>query len=302
MQAIGQGIIGRASSRGQPIVVNDVTQDADYLAVISDVRSELCVPISYAGSVVGAMNLESPEAGAFQEDDVNFVSALASQAAIAIGNALRLEEQMERGELLRRRAEQLANLFEISQAFRSDRPLEQVLDDVAHAIQESVGFDVVVVSLVEGDPSTPEALIQRRVAAAGVPVAMFEEMKALRPAWANVEEILRDEFRISQSYYFPMEQRDVTSKLVTFSVTPADEQPRQPGCWHPLDLLMVPLRGRGGQPLGLVSVDEPRDGRIPNRSTDRNARTLCQPGRRCHRKRPALGSRSAETPGSRNAA
>jgi PAS domain S-box-containing protein len=267
MQAIGQGIIGRVVESGQPLVVNDVTQDADYLPVISDVRSELCVPISYAGSVVGAMNLESPEAGAFQEDDVNFVSALASQAAIAIGNALRLKEQMERGELLRHRAEQLANLFEISQAFRSDRPLEQVLDDMAHAIQESVGFDVVVVSLVEGDPSTPEALIQRRVAAAGVPVARFEEMKALRLVWANVEEILRDEFRISQSYYFPMEQRDVTSKLVTFSVTPVDEQPRQPGCWHPLDLLMVPLRGRGGQPLGLVSVDEPRDGRIPNRST-----------------------------------
>ena len=266
-QAIGQGIIGRVVESGQPVVVNDVTQDANYLPVISDVRSELCVPISYAGSVVGAMNLESPEAGAFQEDDVNFVSALASQAAIAIGNALRLEEQMERGELLRRRAEQLANLFEISQAFRSDRPLEQVLDDVAHAIQESVGFNVVVVSLVEGDPSTPEALIQRRVAAAGVPVAMFEDMKALRLKWANVEEILRDEFRISQSYYFPMEQRDVTRKLVTFSATPVDEQPRQPGCWHPRDLLMVPLRGRGGQPLGLVSVDEPRDGRVPNRST-----------------------------------
>jgi PAS domain S-box-containing protein len=267
MQAIGQGIIGRVVESGQPIVVNDVTHDADYLPVISDVRSELCMPISYAGSVVGAMNLESSEVGAFQEDNVNFVSALASQAAIAIGNALRLEEQMERGELLRRRAEQLANLFEISRAFRSDRPLEQVLDDVAHAIQESVGFNVVVVSLVEGEPSTPETLIQRRVAAAGVPVARFEELKALRLVWANVEEILRDEFRISQSYYFPMERRDVTSKLVTFSVTPADEQPRQPGRWHPLDLLMVPLRGRGGQALGLVSVDEPRDGRIPNRST-----------------------------------
>ena len=262
MQAIGQGVIGRVVGSGQPIVVNDVTQAADYLPVISAVRSEMCVPISYAGSVVGAMNLESSEAGAFQDDDVNFVSALASQAAIAIGNALRLEDQMERGELLRRRAEQLANLFEISQAFRSDRPLEEVLDDVAHAIQESVGFNVVVVSLVEGDPP-----IQRRVAAAGVPVALFEEMKALRLVWANVEEILRDEFRISQSYYFPMERRDVTYKLVTFSVSPVDEQTRQPGYWHPRDLLMVPLRGRGGQSLGLVSVDEPRDGRIPNRST-----------------------------------
>jgi GAF domain-containing protein len=109
-QAVGQGIIGRTVVTGQPNVVEDVTQDPDYLRVIPDVRSELCVPISYAGSVVGAINLESRLTAAFHPDDVSFVSALAAQAAIAIGNAQRLEEQMQRSELLRRRAEQLSNL------------------------------------------------------------------------------------------------------------------------------------------------------------------------------------------------
>jgi len=105
-QAIGQGVIGRVVESGQSVVVNDVTQATPIICPSSAiVQSELCVPISYAGSVVRAMNLEKPEADAFQEGRYKFcVSPGRSQAAIAIGNALRLEEQMERGELLRHRA------------------------------------------------------------------------------------------------------------------------------------------------------------------------------------------------------
>ena len=261
-QPLDRGIIGRTVITGQPMLVDDVTQDPDYLSVIPDVRSELCVPISYAGSAVGAINLESPLTSAFHEDHVSFVSALAAQAAIAIGNTQRLEEQMQRGELLRRRAEQLSNLFAISQAFRSNQPLENVLDDVAHAIQETVGFDVVVVNLVEGSPR-----VQRRVAAAGVPVAVFEQMKTMRPPWSVVEEAMRDEFRISQSYYFPAERSGDIAGMDTYETSKISPGPRQPGLWHPQDMLLVPLRSSDGQPLGVISVDDPRDQRIPNRST-----------------------------------
>jgi PAS domain S-box-containing protein len=261
-QALGQGIIGRTVVTGQPIVVEDVTQDPDYLSVIPDVRSELCVPISYAGSIVGAIDLESRLTATFHPDDVSFVSALAAQAAIAIGNAQRLEEQMQHSELLRRRAEQLANLSAISQAFRSNQPLETVLDDVAHAIQEAVGFDVVVVNLVEGEPP-----VQRRVAAAGVPITVFEQMKATRPPWLGVEMAMRDEFRISQSYYFPAERGVAIAGIDTYETSKIPPGPREPGYWHPEDMLLLPLRSSDGQPLGMISVDDPRDRRIPNRST-----------------------------------
>ena len=110
------------------------------------------MPIRYAQSVVGVLNLESTRVDAFTSEHVNFLKALASQAAIAIGNAQRLEEYKARGDLLRRRAEQLTNLFQIGQAFRTDQPFDQILDDVVHAIQETVGFNVVVLSLVEGEP------------------------------------------------------------------------------------------------------------------------------------------------------
>ncbi|HJW84371.1 MAG TPA: GAF domain-containing protein, partial [Anaerolineae bacterium] len=49
---------------------------------------------------------------------------------------------------------------------------------------------------------------------------------------------------------------------------PAQEEvtPRVSGQWHVEDLLIVPLRGSGDRILGIMSVDEPLDGRVPDRA------------------------------------
>jgi len=261
-QRAGEGIIGAVIETGASMVVDDVLRNPDYLQVSEQTRSELCVPIRYALEVVGAINLESPSVGYFTRDHVAFLKALAAHAAIAIGNTQRYEEQLRRGELLRRRAEQLANLFEIGQAFRSDRPLVEVLEDVVHAVQQTAGFNVVLLSVLEGDPPALE-----RVAAAGLPVTRLEEMKKVRTPWESVGAIMHDAFRISQSHYVPAEHTAVTSELDTWPPFKADMAPRASGHWHEQDLLFTPLRASGDRILGIISVDEPFDGRVPDRAT-----------------------------------
>ncbi|HEY4720622.1 MAG TPA: GAF domain-containing protein, partial [Anaerolineae bacterium] len=214
---LGSGIGGRAASTGQPALVNDIRQNPDYFEITPDTLSEIVMPIQYAQSVVGIINLESPRLDAFTDDHVHFVEALASQAAIAIGNAQRLEEYRERGDLLRRRAEQLTNLFQIGRAFRTDQPLDLILDDVAHAIQETVGFNVVMLSLLESEPPR-----LRRVAAAGVPVAEFEEIRKVEQPWELMSSVMQDQFRISQSYYIPMEYREAGDGLAVYYPPGAD--------------------------------------------------------------------------------
>ena len=205
---VGQGLIGQAVISGAPVLVNDVHQNDEYVELRPGIQSEIAVPISYAESVAGVLNLESVELNAFTDDHVNFLNALASQAAIAIGNAQRREEQMERGEMLRRRVDQLTHLFEIGKAFRTDQAVDQVLEDVVHAIQETVGFNAVMLSLLEDEP--PQL---RRVAAAGIPVAAFEQLKRSRTRWSTLESVLQERFRIGQSYYVPMEYHDVSDVL-----------------------------------------------------------------------------------------
>ncbi|HJW84372.1 MAG TPA: GAF domain-containing protein, partial [Anaerolineae bacterium] len=192
-QKVGQGIVGKVIESGEPLLIDNVREQPEHLPIAASTQSELAMPIRYAWQVVGAINLESPQPAHFTQDHVSFVQALASQAAIAIGNAQRYEEQLARGELLRSRAEQLANLFEIGQAFRSDRPLIEVLDDVVHAVQETSGFNVVVLSLLTDDPPVLE-----RVSAAGLPVSVFENIKQVRQPWSTISQALQDVFRISQ--------------------------------------------------------------------------------------------------------
>ena len=59
-------------------------------------RSALCVPISLPQEKLGVLLLESATApDAFQAEDLRFAATLAHQAAIAIGNALRLQRMLE---------------------------------------------------------------------------------------------------------------------------------------------------------------------------------------------------------------
>ena len=258
-----RSITRRVATTGQPALVPDVSQDPDYLAGSPQTRSQLTVPIFYEEQVVGVINVESNELAAFTDDHLRFLQSLADAASVAIGNARRYEEQMRLNERIRRRTEQLSSLLSIGQSFRSDQPLEGVMEDIAYAIQETVGFNQVLISLVEGDPP-----MLRRVAGAGIPLAVFQEMQKIRQPLSRLEEVMQEEFRISQSYFIPHTRKEVwEGKLHTFTAYEQMAEREEEGAWHPEDMLFVPLRDSLGRMVGLISVDEPQDGRLPTLTT-----------------------------------
>ena len=228
----------------------------------TDVCSMLIVPIFYQETLAGLIALESTEGKAFDRGILEFVEGLSAQAATAIGNAQRYQEELERGELLRRRADRLAAVLGVSRALRSDRLLEEILEEIAYAIQESVGFYMVLISKVDGDPP-----YQQRVAAAGLPIDAFERLKEVRDPWSVVADLMAAEFRISHSYYIPAERQAHWRGRVDVYEEGVPDAAREPGRWHPQDMLLVPLIGPGGDLQGLLSVDQPVDGRVPGRET-----------------------------------
>lgn len=246
----------------QPVLIPRAVGDQDITGVWREIRSVLVAPIFYQQASAGWIFLASASEAAFDRKMLEFVRGLSTQAAIAIGNDQRYEEQVRRTEQLRRRAEQLALVLEVSRALRSDRPLEEVLEEVAYAIQEGVGFNAVLISVLEGDPP-----YQRRVAAAGIPIADFERMKKVRQPWSLIERVMGEEFRISQSYYIPAERHASWRGQLDVYDGQEEQREREPGRWHPQDLLLVPLVGPGGDIRGLLSVDQPQDGRIPDLAT-----------------------------------
>jgi GAF domain-containing protein len=92
---VGQtGIVGFVTATGQPRIALDVGMDAVFFnnPDLPETRSEMALPLRYAGQVIGALDVQSTEPNAFVQDDIETLSILADQAAIAINNARTLEE------------------------------------------------------------------------------------------------------------------------------------------------------------------------------------------------------------------
>jgi len=98
------------------IAVNDVESDPRYLVRYPDrihTRSELCVPIQIGGDVVGILDVQSDQRGAFNHSDLRTMEILASQVAVAEENARLYEAE-------RSARQQLRDLVSYVQSARED--------------------------------------------------------------------------------------------------------------------------------------------------------------------------------------
>jgi GAF domain-containing protein len=100
----GEGLVARVIRTRQPHLSEDVSQESDYLHVeaVADARSELTLPLEARGEVLGAMSIQSPELGAFGQEDVAVMQTLADQVAVAISNAQLFQRAQESLEAERR--------------------------------------------------------------------------------------------------------------------------------------------------------------------------------------------------------
>lgn len=67
--AIGRGVCGTAAAQGTSIVVPDVHTFPGHIACDAVSRSELVVPLLHHGTLLGVLDLDSPEADRFTDDD-----------------------------------------------------------------------------------------------------------------------------------------------------------------------------------------------------------------------------------------
>ncbi|MBN1659370.1 MAG: GAF domain-containing protein [Anaerolineae bacterium] len=125
------GIVSRVLRTGEPILVADVSQDPDYAAALPSTNAQLSVPIKREGRVVAMINLESPELGKFDQEDLAFVERLATHAAVAIENA-RLHAETKR------RLEEQVALRAAGEAISAELDLRVVLNRIAEEMARAV--------------------------------------------------------------------------------------------------------------------------------------------------------------------
>jgi len=250
-----------AIETGKPQLVMDYTENGK-VPIHEGVVSALIMPIVNQGKTVGLMHLHSSQPAFFDQSSLEIAQTLASQAAVAIGNVQRFQDQSQRSELLRRRAETLTRLTEVTNVLNFEQPLDQLLRTVVNSIREATPFQAVLASIHE-----PDTGLLRRVAGVGFAPETLNELLARKQPFSSVQQMLKPQFRISRSYFIPVDEAPIIPSdvhLVTLETDAAS--PKSSNAWDKDDIVIIPLEDTQGKPLGLISVDSPRNGLRPDRA------------------------------------
>jgi len=153
---LGEGIVGSIAQSGVAEVINSAANDPRGIQVpgtpVED-HALMCAPLISKGQVIGAMALTRYiEQGPFSQADLDFLTGLARQAALAIENARLYEEA-------RRRAGKLSALIEIGRDVLGTLDLPVVLERIATHARDLLEADDSEVYLVEPDGQTLRAIV-----------------------------------------------------------------------------------------------------------------------------------------------
>jgi CheY-like chemotaxis protein/PAS domain-containing protein len=80
----GNGVTGYVAATGKTYVCNDTASDPHYLQGAPGARSSLTVALLYGDKVIGTLNVESPQPGAFGPQDVQFTEIFCRELANAL--------------------------------------------------------------------------------------------------------------------------------------------------------------------------------------------------------------------------
>lgn len=132
---LGQGLIGEAAASGERVLVDDVRNDPRYryIDVLPETRSEVVLPLKIESRVLGVLDVQSDQLNGFHPNDLLILEALADTISRAIEGARLYTD-------LRRRANQLTLIAEVSKSVSSSLDLYTLMENVAALIHDRFSY------------------------------------------------------------------------------------------------------------------------------------------------------------------
>ncbi len=147
---IGENLVGQVVADDHPIIVEDVANDSG--AVHPTVKQEgiasvAVVPLSTRARVIGALFTATRTPRRFAPQDVQLLTSIGSQIAVAVENARLFEAEQ-------RRAEQFRLISEVGRRITSILDTDELLGEIVRLVNETLGYYLVGIGLVEDDEVT----------------------------------------------------------------------------------------------------------------------------------------------------
>jgi len=144
---IGEGFSGMVVETGEPLVIRDITKDKRLSRGIVNeegLKSLLVVPLCSKSRTLGTIFLVSKEIRDFSDDEIGLLITAGQQIGVAVDNATMFQAQQ-------RRAEQFRVIGEVGRQITSIMEIDQLLNQVAHSIHKTFGYDHVAIAMIEDD-------------------------------------------------------------------------------------------------------------------------------------------------------
>jgi len=194
----GKGLINWSVTHMETVLVNDVNADPRYLALsgLADTRAEIVVPLILDEQVLGALDVQSDQPGAFDAEDRFALEALADQIALAIH-----ESHLYHAERQQRSVAE--TLWEVAQTITSSLELETVLNAILTDLRRVVAYDAAAILLLEKDGMVVIEAAQGLPSVAGAQGRRFslEDSERLARLAQNDESIIFEPGDPSGSYH-----------------------------------------------------------------------------------------------------
>jgi GAF domain-containing protein/signal transduction histidine kinase len=227
------------------LLISDFTK-CDYPPLHQTDASALFVPFVSDAQSLGFITVYSTQPDQFNETSVELTEAIIERFVVALKNALRYQEQSQRGEYLARQVVSLSQLFEIN-VKGSDQSLEQTLNVIANAIKETTPFQAIIVCVFSREQNALQP-----ACSVGLTPDAWDFYRSKWLDWDDVRCLYQPEFRISNSYAIPIEKILHQSKdfawMTGISSTAAE------AVWF------VPLTDVEDEPSGVILAGSLRNG------------------------------------------
>lgn len=234
--ALGEGVTGWVALHGRPLLVSDTREDVRYIATHPSIRSEMAVPMFDRGMVIGVVNVESTQPGAFSPPDLGVLGRLSQEAARAVTKLWLIRQ-------LRHKAGQMTSLVNAARQLVGNRDLDRLLPQLTADALMILEARMCALFLYD---ERKQRLSLAALSGAGAPADYTEELNLDESTLGTVIRFrkqveVHDLARREEHHFLPIVQR-----------------------YQLVSMLATPIRGGDGEVLGVLNVYTERTHRFNN--------------------------------------
>ncbi len=248
-----KSLVVRAIQEAQPVIVDDVTQEPDFLAnpLLPDTRSEIALPLKLGEQVIGALDAQSRDVGFFNQDMVALFQTMTDQIGLMFQNSRLFTQVTEQTERLSLFTTQLSTAADVARRISAILDPEKLLQEVVELVKSRFGFYHVHIYLLEENPE-------------GLGNSSGLKQLVVRAGSGEVGRILRE-----RKHSIPLDRekslvaraaRELKPQVVTDTALQSDFQPN-PLLPQTRSELAVPLVV-GDQVIGVLDMQEDQPARF----------------------------------------